>query len=122
MKREAIYIGIDVAVPPKGQEWSVSYEDREVEKLVASLQGLELVAVMVEATGGLELALVAALAGSSLPVAVVNPARCVTSPSPMAKNDRLDAQGMVHFGEAVHPPMHPLGDADTQVFGAMLVN
>ena len=45
MKGEAIYIGIDVAkdrpdvaVRPKGKGWSVSYEDREEEKLVASLQ------------------------------------------------------------------------------------
>ena len=45
MKGEAIYIGIDVAkdrldvaVRPKGKGWSVFYEDREVEKLVASLQ------------------------------------------------------------------------------------
>ena len=41
MKGEAIYIGIDVAkdrldvaVRPTGKGWSVSYEDREVEKLV----------------------------------------------------------------------------------------
>ena len=38
----------------------------------------------------------------------------------LAKNDKLDARILAHFGEAVRPPMHPLRDADTQVFGAML--
>ena len=38
----------------------------------------------------------------------------------LAKNDRLDAQVLAHFGEAIHPPMRALRDADTQVFGPML--
>ena len=48
MKREPTYVGIDVAkdrvdiaVRPTGQSWSASYEEEEVEKLVARLQGLE---------------------------------------------------------------------------------
>ena len=81
MKREPTYVGIDVAkdrvaniaVRPTGQSWSASYEEEEVEKLVARLQGLEPAGVILEATGGLELTLVAALAAASLPVAVVNP-------------------------------------------------
>ena len=80
MKREPTYVGIDVAkdrvdiaVRPTGQSWSASYEEEEVEKLVARLQGLEPAAVILEATGGLELTLVAALAAASLPVAVINP-------------------------------------------------
>ena len=77
MKREPTYVGIDVAkdrvdiaVRPTGQSWSASYEEEEVEKLVARLQGLEPAGVILEATGGLELTLVAALAAASLPVAV----------------------------------------------------
>ena len=45
MKRELAYVGIDVAkdrvdiaVRPTGQSWSASYEEEEVEKLVARLQ------------------------------------------------------------------------------------
>ena len=59
MKREPTYVGIDVAkdrvdiaVRPTGQNWSASYEEEEVEKLVAKLQGLEPAAVILEATGG----------------------------------------------------------------------
>ena len=59
MKREPTYVGIDVAkdrvdiaVRPTGQSWSASYEEEEVEKLAARLQGLEPAAVILEASGG----------------------------------------------------------------------
>ena len=130
MKREPTYVGIDVAkdrvdiaVRPTGQSWSASYEEEEVEILVARLQGLEPAGVILEATGGLELTLVAALAAASLPVAVVNPRQVrdfAKSTGQLAKNDRLDAQVLAHFGAAVQPPMRPLRDANTRVFRAML--
>ena len=62
MKRAPTYVGIDVAkdrvdiaVRPTGQSWSASYEEEEMEILVARLQVLEPAAVILEATGGLEL-------------------------------------------------------------------
>ena len=130
MKPEPTYIGIDVskdrvdiAVRPSGQIWSTPYEEEEVEKLVARLQALEPATVILEATGGLELTLVAALAAASLPVAVVNPRQVrdfAKSTGQLAKNDRLDAQVLAHFGEAIHPPMRALRDSDTQILGSML--
>ena len=79
--------------------------------------------VILEATGGLELTLVAALAAASLPVAVVNPRQVrdfAKSTGRLAKTDRLDAQVLAHFGEAVQPPIRPLKDADTHALGALL--
>ena len=65
----------------------------------------------------------AAVAAAALPVAVVNPRQVrdfARSTGQLAKNDQLDARILAHFGEAVRPPIRPLRDADTQVFGAML--
>ena len=130
MTEELIYVGIDVAkdrvdvaTRPADQHWSVSYDEAGVEALVAKLQVLEPAAVILEATGGLELPLVAAVAAAALPVAVVNPRQVrdfARSTGQLAKNDQLDARILAHFGEAVRPPIRPLRDADTQVFGAML--
>ena len=130
MTEELIYVGIDVAkdrvdvaTRPADQHWSVSYDAAGVEALVAKLQVLEPAAVILEATGGLELPLVAAVAAAALPVAVVNPRQVrdfARSTGQLAKNDQLDARILAHFGEAVRPPIRPLRDADTQVFGAML--
>ena len=76
MEQEAIYVGIDVAkaqldvaVRPAAR-WEVSHDDAGIGQLVSQLD-LEPAMALVEASGGLELSLVAAAA--SLPVVVVNP-------------------------------------------------
>ena len=130
MSQEPTYVGIDVAkdqvdvaVRPGGRGWSVQYDEAGVDGLVARLNCLKPAAVITESTGGLELALVAALAAASLPVAVVNPRQVrdfAKSTGQLAKTDRLDAQVLAHFGEAVRPAIRPLRDADTRELGAML--
>lgn len=130
MERESIYIGIDVAkervdiaVRPPDRTWSMPYGDDDVELLVAQLQDLSPTAVVLEATGGIELPLVAALATASLPVVVVNPRQVrdfAKSTGQLAKTDRLDAMVLAHFAEAVRPPIRPLRDAETQVLSAVL--
>ena len=49
------------------------YDEAEVRELVGQLQDLMPAAVILEATGSIELPLAAALGAASLPVAVVNP-------------------------------------------------
>ena len=130
MSQEPIYVGIDVAkdqvdvaVRPTGRSWTVQYDEAGVDDLVAQLNHLKPVAVITESTGGLELTLVAALAAASLPVAVVNPRQVrdfAKSTGQLAKTDRLDAQVLAHFGEAIRPAIRPLRDADTRALGAVL--
>ena len=130
MSQEPTYVGIDVskermdvAVRPTGRSWSVSYDGAGVDDLVAQLKELKPAGVITESTGGLELPLVATLAAATLPVAVVNPRQVrdfARSTGRLAKTDRLDAQVLAHFGEAVRPPMRPLRDNETQVLGAVL--
>ena len=73
--------------------------------------------VIVEATGGLEHGVVAALDAIGLAVAVVNPrqardfARCLNR---LAKTDRIDAQMLAEYGEAVGPEPRPRPDAATR--------
>ena len=124
MSQEPTYVGIDVAkeqidiaVRPTGRSWSVPYNGVAVDELIVELGDLDPVTVITESTGGLELPLVAALAAASLPVVVVNPRQVrdfAKSTGQLAKTDRLDAQVLAYFGEAVRPPRRPLRDADTQ--------
>ena len=130
MKTEPTYVGIDVAkdrvdifIRPTGDSWSMYYGEAEVDELVVKLQTIEPAVAIVEATGGLELPLVAALAAGSLPVAVVNPRQVrdfAKSTGQLAKTDRLDARILAHFGEAVRPTVRPLRDAESQVLSATL--
>jgi transposase len=87
--------------------------------------------VVLEATGALELPLVAALGVAGLPVAVVNPRQVrdfAKATGRLAKpvlseaegTDRLDAQVLAHFAEAVQPQPRPLPNAQGQELAALL--
>ena len=87
------------------------------------MQQLNPAALVLEATGGLELPLVAALAAASLPVVVVNPRQVrdfARATGRLAKTDSLDAAVLAHFAEAVRPTRRPLRDAETQVLSSLV--
>ncbi len=116
--------GVDIAVRPTGHSWHTPYDEAEVALLVAKLQDLKPAGVVMEATGGLEVPLAAALAAASLPVAVVNPRPVrdfAKSTGRLAKTDALDAHVWAHFAEAVRPEVRPLPDHDTQELNALTV-
>ena len=129
MEQEPRFVGIDVAkarvdvaVRPGGDGWSVVYDEAGVSGLVDRLQALGPTAVVLEATGGLEVPLASALATAGLPVVVVNPRQVrdyAKATGRLAKTDALDAQVLAHFAEAVRPPVRPLRDDDTQELNAM---
>ena len=79
--------------------------------------------VLLEATGGLELPLVAALAIAELPVVVANPRQVrdfAKATGALAKTDALDAAVLAHFADAVRPKVRPLRDAETQVLNSLV--
>ena len=79
--------------------------------------------MVLEASGGLELPLVAALAAASLPVVVVNPRQVrdfAKATGRLAKTDTLDAAVLAHFAEAVRPPLRPMRDAETQELNSLV--
>ena len=78
--------------------------------------------VVLEASGGLELPLVAALAAAELPVVVVNPRQVrdfARATGTLAKTDALDAAVLAHFADAVRPSVRPLRDAETQALNSL---
>jgi transposase len=66
---------LDVAVRPTGESFIFNRTAARIEDLVARLRALSPNLVAVEATGGFEAVVAAALAGAGLPAAVVNPAQ-----------------------------------------------
>ena len=113
----------DVALRPTGERWRVEHDAAGLEQLVARLQALAPARVVLEATGGLELELVGALALAALPVVVVNPRQVRDfgrATGTLAKTDALDAAVLAHFGEAVRPPLRALRDAERLALKALL--
>ena len=129
MEQEAIYVGIDVAkaqvdvaVRPTGDRWEVLHDHKGIRKLVSQLKALDPAMVLLEASGGLELPLVAALAAEAVPVVVVNPRQVrdfARATGKLAKTDSLDAASIAHFAEAVRPNVRPLRDAETQALNSL---
>ena len=129
MSSEPRFVGIDVskahldvAVRPTGASWALPYDETGIDGLVPQIVDLEPALVLLEATGGLEVPLVAALAAAALPVVVVNPrqvrdfAKATGTP---AKTDTLDAGVLAHFADAVRPEVRPLKDAEAQVLNSL---
>ena len=123
------YVGIDVAkarmdivVRPTDESWTVSNDERGVRQPVSRLKTLGPAPVVLEASRGLELPLVAALAVEELPVVVANPRQVrdfARATGKLAKTDTLDAQVLAHFAEALRPPVRQLRDEDTQELNSL---
>ena len=125
MDKIPVFVGIDVAkhrlevhLRPSGESFTIDYREEEVAALVERrLLPLEPTLIVLEATGGLEVRLAAALAAAGLPVAVVNPRQVrsfARATGRLAKTDRLDAKAIAHFAEAVRPAVRPLADEATR--------
>jgi transposase len=79
--------------------------------------------IVLEATGGHERAVSAALAAAGRPVAVVNPRQVrdfAKATGRLAKSDALDARNLTHVAQRIHPPVRPLPDETTREGVALL--
>jgi len=114
---------LDVHVCPSGQAFTIPRHDRGLEQLVNDLRSLAPALIVMEATGGFEIAVAAALASAALPLAVVNPRQIrdfARATGRLAKTDILDAQVIALFAERIRPEPRPLADADSQSLAELI--
>jgi transposase len=124
------YVGIDVSkdyldtgIRPGDKPERTRNREAEIDQLVQRLQALKPALIVLEATGGLEMPVAAALAVAGLPVAVANPRQTrkfAEASGQLAKTDQIDAQVLAHFAEAMHPEPRALPDEQAQHMGALL--
>jgi transposase len=130
MTASALWVGIDVAkghldvhVRPTGLAFRVANDEAGITDLVGRLRDLQPAALVLEATGGYEVPVVAALAAAGLTPAVVNPRqarRFAEGAGRHAKTDPIDAAVLAHFAEAVRPEPRPVPDAQARALGDLL--
>jgi transposase len=130
MASDRLYVGIDVskdtlevAVAPTSEGWTLAHDPVGIEALATRLKRLQPVLVVMEATGGLEEPLAAALAVAGVLLAVVNPRQVrdfARATGQLAKTDRIDARVLALFGERVQPPPRPVPDEQLQLLSALL--
>lgn len=115
-----MFVGIDVSkdrldvhVRPGGEAFVVSRDGKGLEELVGRLAALAPRLIAVEATGGFETIVAAAVGGAGLPLAVVNPAQVrhfAQAIGKRAKTDPVDAAVIAHFAESVKPEPRAIPD------------
>jgi transposase len=125
------WVGIDVAqtelvvaIAPAGEVTRWSNDEEGYAALVAMLMPLAPQRIVLEGTGGLERALVAALADADLPLVIANPAQIrhfARGIGRHAKTDPIDAAVLATFAQDVELPVRPVADAAMRTLRALVV-
>jgi len=127
---DAQYVGIDVSksrldvcVRPGGEAFVVARDDKGLVELVERLRVIAPRLIAVEATGGYETVVAAAIGGAGLPLVVVNPAQVrhyAQALGKRAKTDPIDAEVIARFAEATRPEPRALPDEATQALAELV--
>jgi transposase len=118
----AVFVGIDVSkdrldvyLRPTGEAFCIPRDEKGLDDLTGRLGELPVALVVLEATGGFEEAVAAALAGIGLPLCIVNPRQIrdfARAMGRLAKTDALDAEAIALFAERVRPQARPLPEPE----------
>lgn len=114
---------LDVFVRPTQEFFSEENNASGIIVLINRLKPLQPERVVLEATGGFEIAVVAALANAGLAVVVVNPKHArdfARATGRLAKTNRIDAKVLAHFAEAVRPEVRSLPNKETALLGNLV--
>lgn len=124
------FIGIDVskatldwAALPDGTAGTVANDEAGIHALLTQLRAGAPTLVVLEATGGFEHAVVAALAQAGVPVVVANPRQVrdfAKGLGRLAKTDALDATILAEFAQRIRPEPRPLRSAEAALFESLL--
>ena|SRR6516165_11217059 len=114
-------VALDVFIGSVGAAFSVANDEVGIRELLRQLEPADF--VILEATGGLETPVASALAAAGIAVAIVNPRQVrdfARATGRLAKTDRLDAEVLARFGEAVRPEARRLADEQGQALEALV--
>lgn len=108
---------LDVALEPGGDAWQVRNDEAGIAELVSRIRGLKPELVVLEATGGYELAVSWAIAAADIPLVVANPRQVrdfARATGRLAKTDRIDARVLASFAQQIRPEPRQLSDEASQ--------
>jgi transposase len=114
---------LDLARFPQGDSFSVAYTDTGLAKMLKRLQGWAPQIILLEATGGYEYGVVAALVAASLAPVLINPRQVrdfARSLGILAKTDKIDARVLAEFAFRLQPEPRPLPAAQQQELNHLL--
>lgn len=128
MSTQGVVVGIDVSkdwldVVIGDESLRVANDADGISVLIERLRSADVQWIVMEATGGYETQAASAIAGAGLRLAVVNPRQVrdfAKATGRLAKSDRIDAQVIAAFGEAIEPQIVRLPDEQTRELQGLL--
>jgi transposase len=114
---------LDVYVYPSKGRFRVSNDEAGAKDLIARLKDFKEATVVLEATGGLEAYVAAALGTAGFHVAIVNPRQVrdfARALGRLAKTDRIDAEVLALFGDRIRPEPRVLPDPSLRALEALV--
>jgi len=114
---------LDIFIRPLNVFFSVESSPQGVNDAVKKLRSYNPQRVLIEATGRLEMTFVCAAHKAGLPVVVCNAAQVrkfAGASGRIAKTDKIDAQCIAHFGEAVKPRLTEMKPENLQQISDLL--
>lgn len=130
MNTEPVFVGIDVSkahldVACSGEEevLRLANDAAGIEALIEGLQPLLPTLVVMEATGGFEVPVAAAVAAAEIPVVIANPRQTrdfAKSTGQLSKTDAIDARGLALFAARVRPEVRELPSEEVRVLDALV--
>ena len=114
---------LDLATAIDGEVERVPHDAGGINAVVRRATAIGAQRITLEASGGWQTKLVAALLHAGLPVVVVNPRQVreyARATGQLAKTDRIDARILCAFTLAVQPPLRKLKDAQAEALSALL--
>lgn len=114
---------LDITIRPTGGRFRVDNDEKGIAELHQQLSKLKPERIVLEPTGGYERMVVQQLAGAQLPVIVVNARQIrqfAQATGRLAKTDKVDADVLAHFAEAIRPEIRPLSDEGHQELEALV--
>ncbi len=127
---EPCFVGLDVSkdrldvhLRPQAEAFAVANDPAGIAELVGRLLPRAPTCIVLEATGGLEAPVAAALAAAGLFPSLVNPRQArdfAKSTGKLAKTAALDAAALAHFADAIRPQPRPLPDPEARALADLL--
>jgi transposase len=114
---------LDIYIRPLGLYFSVENNKDGINKALSTIKKHPPTRIIIEATGRLEHAFILACSEHKLPIVVANPAhirRFSGAIGQLAKTDKLDAQLIAHYGEAIKPALSELKPAVMRLMSDLL--
>jgi len=114
---------LDIFIRPIGEYFTVENNPEGIKQAVSRIKKHKPTRIIIESTGRLEMPFVCCAAKAKLPIVVANALRIhkfAAASGKLAKTDKLDAELIAHFGEAMKPELTDLKPENIQLISDLL--